>query len=165
MNEDLHGKAKRLQMESMVEGISPSNRQWLAKHLEGCPRCAAMADRCDAAVASIRSVPVSVDPALVTATKKQVRLRAGELQSGGAARLLLWTAGGLSWAWTAASAPLIWRGLDRIAERLEIPDPVWQMAFGLWWFLPALVIGGVLLNSRRWAEMDHGDIGQTPVQE
>jgi hypothetical protein len=103
--------------------------------------------------------------ALVAATKQRVRLRTEDLHGSGGAKYLLWTAGGLSWAWTVVSAPFIWRGLDRIGALLEIPDLVWQMAFGLWWFLPAVVIGAVLLNSRGWAEMSHGDIGKNPVQE
>ena len=164
MKEDRHCRAERLLKESFVEEISPPNRRWLVKHLEYCTRCTAMADKNNDAVASIRAIPIQVDPALVAATKQRVRLRASELQNNGAAKLLLWIAGGLSWAWTAVSASFIWRGLDRIANRLEIPDPLWQMAFGLWWFLPAVVIGAVLLNSRGLAEIGQG-YRRNPVRE
>ena len=29
-------------------------------------------------------------------------------------------------------------------ERLRIPKLVWELGFGLWWLVPALVAGGIL---------------------
>jgi hypothetical protein len=83
MKEDLHGRAERLLMESIVEGISPADHKWLARHLDECERCAALSARNDGAVAWIRTLSVQVDPALVAATKQRVRLRADDLHGSG----------------------------------------------------------------------------------
>ena len=43
MTQELHDRAKGLAATARVEGISPTEREWLEAHLQSCPNCAAFA--------------------------------------------------------------------------------------------------------------------------
>ncbi|MGH9455656.1 MAG: hypothetical protein ACRD2O_16985, partial [Terriglobia bacterium] len=79
MTEDLHSRSERLLLESQVEGISESDRAWLDHHLADCEACSLHAQSLDRALSSLRSVSVRVDPALISATRFRMMLRAREL--------------------------------------------------------------------------------------
>ncbi len=144
MTEDMHEKAMALVIASRVEGVSPAEREGLEAHLRDCPRCAQRAAGFESLLASLRSIPVTVDPAVVTATHLRIWERARELQEERSRMRALWVSCALSWILGAASAPLLWRGFAWAGRHLALPDVVWQGAFVLWWLVPAAVVGGVL---------------------
>jgi hypothetical protein len=153
MTEDLHAKAKRLIEAARVEGISQADRGWMDGHLEGCARCAELAQSTEAALRSLRSVSVRVDPALVSRTQRRVHLRARELSAQRATLLPLWIFCALSWVLGVVSAPLVWRACEWLGHWTGVPDLMWQMGFVLWWTLPALGVAAMLtVRARQAAE-------------
>ncbi len=144
MNESIHERAERLIAESRVEGISPAEQEWLNGHLDECVPCAALAESTDRAVRSLRSVSVHVDPALINRTRLSVFLRARELRERRVQMLPLWISCALSWVLGVVSAPYVWRGFEWIGHRVGAPDLMWQMAFVLWWTLPAVAVVAIV---------------------
>jgi len=144
MSEDLHPRAERLMIESKIGPIPETELQWLNVHLEECTRCADLAKATERTVQSLRSVPVRVPPSLVAAAQFRVHQRALELRRQQEAPILAWVGVALSFAWIGMSGGYVWRGLEWAAGRTGIPSPVWQMAFGLWWVIPALAVAAVL---------------------
>ncbi len=145
MSEDVHQRAERLLAISKVEGISAAEREWLEAHLEDCARCAKRATAVEQVVASLRSVSIPPDPAVVEAVRRRVRMRAAELHEQQARLRGLWMACALSWALGVLSAPLLWWGLEWIGQRLAMPKPVWFMALVFWWTAPAVAVAGFLI--------------------
>jgi hypothetical protein len=85
-----------------------------------------------------------------------VRLRAQELRATEPRWRLVWLTSAISWVLGAATAPYIYRVLEWLGTRAGLPKLVWQMGFGVWWALPAIVAGVILLieNAGRGAERD-----------
>ncbi len=148
MSEDLHQRAESLLLESMLGPIPDTELWWLNGHLERCPRCAMLARATRRTVQALRSVPVSAPPDLVSITRFRVHERARELHRRGKTPMLAWLGVGLSFGWVGLSGLFVWRGLHWAAAKAGIPGPVWQMAFGLWWFIPALIVAAVLSTRR-----------------
>jgi len=148
MSEDLHRRAARLMIESAIGPISDSEMRWLDAHLEICTSCAKLAGATERAVQVLRSIPVSAPPALVSEAQSRVHQRARELRHRQELPILAWLGVGLSLGWVGLSGLFVWRGLQWVAVKAGIPGPVWQMAFGLWWFFPALVVAAVLSTRR-----------------
>jgi hypothetical protein len=96
------------------------------------------------AIRSLRALSVALPPTLASRTQFRVRLRAQQLQSEPRWRLV-WAACGISWAFGAATAPYVWRGLEWLGHRMGVPTFVWEAGFGLWWALPAVVVAMILL--------------------
>jgi hypothetical protein len=72
---------------------------------------------------------------------------------------LLWTVCGASWILGVASAPYVWRLFEWFGQRSGTPKIALQLGFGLWWAIPALVAGIVMLienvrqsSSTEWTE-------------
>ena len=90
----------------------------------------------------------------------RVRLRAQQLQSYEPRWRMVWAACAVSWAFGAVSAPYVWRGLEWMGHRMNLPNLVWQMGFGLWWALPAVVTAVILLmtqsgsSERGWEKLE-----------
>ena len=147
MIEDVHHKAKRLILESRIKDLSRSDQILLEEHLKICPLCGKYRDGTDAAIVSLRNTSVGVDPELVRSTQQLVRARARELNSRTALNpVAAGIAAIITLMWVAATMPYLWRGFEWIAKRMGIPDLIWQMGFGLWWLLPALVLAAVLAS-------------------
>ena len=154
MSEDVHARAGHLIAQERVEGISPAERQWLDRHLQECEGCAEQARTTEDAVRALRAVAVQLPRALASRTQMRVRLRAQELNEREPRRRAIWLACGVSWALGITSAPYIWRAFEWMGQRTGVPKLVWEMGFGLWWTIPALVAAVVLLleNARRTDE-------------
>ena len=148
MNEDVHSRARRLILEDRVERISSQEREWLDQHLEGCPDCDRLANATEKALRSLRAVSVPLPPSLASRTQLRVYLRIEELHRRERGGLALWISCGLSWALGIATAPYVWRGFEWAGHYIGVPNVLWQMGFGLWWALPALVAAGILLIER-----------------
>lgn len=152
MSEDVHQRAERLIVGNWVEGLSPTEQQWLDLHLETCARCAKLADFTEQALRRLRSVSVRVNPALIPATRRRIHARALELHERRAQMIMLWISCALSWVLGALSAPFVWRGFAWLGEHYKMPAIAWQFGFVLWWALPAAVVTVVLVMRRTQAE-------------
>ena len=146
MSQELHTRAERLIAQERVEGISAVDQQWLRQHLSECASCMAHLAATERAIRSLRGFNVSLPPTLAARTQFRVRLRAEQLRREPRWRMV-WAACGVSWAFGAATAPYVWRGLEWFGHRLGLPNIVWEVGFGLWWALPAAVVALILLMS------------------
>jgi len=144
MNQELHTRAEQLIAQERVEGISPADQHWLRKHLSECPSCSARATATEQALRSLRSLSVPFPKTLASRTQFRVRLRAQQLRAEPRWRMV-WAACGISWAFGAATAPYVWRGLEWAGHRMGLPNIIWELGFGLWWALPAAVVAVILM--------------------
>jgi hypothetical protein len=156
MSEDVHARAGHLIAQECVEGIAPTEREWLARHLQECEICAAQGRLTEEAVRTLRGVAVPLPRALASRTQMRVRLRAQEMRDREPRVRVIWIVCGLSWALGIASAPYVWRAFAWMGEHTGAPKLVWELGFGLWWTIPALVAAVVLLleNARKTNEGD-----------
>jgi hypothetical protein len=153
MSEELHSRAKQLIAQERIESISAADQQWLHHHLSQCATCTEHASSVEQALCSLRGLSISMPPTLASRAQFRVRLGAQQLRSEPRWRMV-WIASGVSWAFGAATAPYIWRGLEWLGHRAGIPNIIWELGFGLWWALPAVAVGIILLmdNSARSSE-------------
>ena len=143
-NREPHALAEQLIAQERIEGISEADQQWLREHLAECAECEALANVTQQAIGSLRGLSVEVPKTLASRTQFRVRLRAAQLRREPRWRMV-WGACGLSWAFGAATAPHVWRGLEWVGHRMGLPNFVWELGFGLWWALPAAVVAVILL--------------------
>ena len=57
----------------------------------------------------------------------------------------LWTACAISWIFGAVSASYVWHGMQWATQRMALPRFIPELTFGLWWALPAIVAGAIVL--------------------
>ena len=144
INNDLHTRAEQLVAQELIEGITVAEQHWLRQHLAECAGCAARAAATEQAIRSLRALSVPLPKTLASRTQFRVRMRAQQLRGEPRWRMV-WAACGISWAFGAATAPYVWRGLEWAGHRLGVPNVVWELGFGLWWALPAALIAVILL--------------------
>lgn len=161
MSEAIHARAKELIAQERIEGISAGAREWLEEHLSECAACAELAKATEATIRSLRGIRVTLPKTLAGRTQMRVRLRAQQMRAYGPRWHMVWLACGISWAFGAATAPYVWRGLEWLGHRVGVPNPVWEMGFGLWWALPAAVTGVILLMTKA-GESSEGDWKRYP---
>jgi hypothetical protein len=156
MSETMHARAEQLIAQERVEGISTAERQWLERHLLECESCAGQARTTGEAVQALRAVAVPLPRALASRAQMRVRLRAQEMREREPRLRMIWVVCGLSWALGIASAPYVWRAFAWMGEHTGAPKLVWELGFGLWWTIPALIAAVVLLleNARKTDEGD-----------
>jgi hypothetical protein len=148
MSNEMHARAEKLIARERVEGLAGEEREWLANHLRECPDCTRLAQQTDAALHSLRQNPIPFPAGLAARTQFRVRLRAQELQEREPQRRLVWIICGMSWALGVATAPYVWRAFEWVGQRTGAPKFVWELGFGLWWTIPALVAAAVLLMEK-----------------
>jgi hypothetical protein len=144
MNPEMHARAEQLIVQERVEGIFPADQNWLRAHLAECASCAAQAAATEQALRALRGLSVPFPKTLAGRTQFRVRLRAQQLRGEPRWRMV-WAACGVSWAFGAATAPYVWRGLEWAGHRMGVPNIIWELGFGLWWALPAAVVAIILL--------------------
>jgi len=144
MSQELHARAQQLIAQERIEGISAADQQWLRQHLAECVSCAARAGATEQALRSLRGLSIALPSGLAARTQFRVRLRAQQLRAEPRWRMV-WAACGISWAFGAATAPYVWRGLEWAGHRIGVPNIIWELGFGLWWALPAVVVAVILL--------------------
>jgi predicted anti-sigma-YlaC factor YlaD len=156
MNENLHARAEKLIAQERIEGISQPEREWLAAHLRECAACAQVAQQTSNALSVLRGMPISLPRGLAARTQFRVQLRAQEMREREPKRRLLWIMCAMSWALGIATAPYVWRAFEWVGDRMGLPRLIWEMGFGLWWTIPALVAAAVVLmeNLRQANERD-----------
>jgi len=148
MNENLHKRAQELFARSLVEGISGSEQAWLAAHLRECGACAAETATTRDLLQALRNVPVAVPSDLAARAQLRVRLRAQQTAEASSGGMLLWVITAASWLLGVLSAPLVWRGFTWVGQHLDVPKPVLELGFVLWWAVPALIALAAVLYQR-----------------
>jgi hypothetical protein len=156
MNENLHARAETLIAQERIEGITQSERDWLAAHLRQCQSCTQVAQQTNDALRVLRAVHVSLPRGLAERTRFRLQFRAQEMREREPKRRLLWIMCAMSWALGIATAPYVWRAFEWAGDRMGLPRLMWEMGFGLWWTIPALVAAAVVLleNLRQAHERD-----------
>jgi len=161
MNHQTHDRAKQLLAQERVEGIPRAEREWLTAHLQDCAGCTELARQTEQALRSMRTAAISLPEGLAGRTQFRVRLRAQELREREPHNQLMWVTCGVSWALGVATAPYVWRIFEWVGQRTGAPKILLQLSFGLWWAVPALIAGAVMLieNARQasasgWQEQD-----------
>ena len=144
-NSQTHERAESLIAKERIEGLAAGEQESLAAHLRECEPCATSANATAQALRSLRTVSVSMPRDLARRTQFRLRLRAHELQAREPRWRMVWIASGVSWLFGAATAPYVWHALEWIGARAGVPKLVWEMSFGVWWALPAIVAGVILL--------------------
>lgn len=147
MTQQLHARAEQMIAQARVEGISAADSHWLHQHLAECAMCAGRANSTEQALRALRGFSVALPAGLAARTQFRVRLRAQQLRGEPRWRMV-YAACGISWVFGAATAPYVWRGLAWLGHGLGLPDIVWELGFGLWWALPAAVVGVILLMEK-----------------
>jgi predicted anti-sigma-YlaC factor YlaD len=145
-HENIHDRARQLISQERIEGISVPENTWLVAHLQECDSCADFARKTSAALRSLQTIPIALPAGLAERTQFRVGLRAQQLRQHEPRRRALWIAAGISWAAGVASAPYVWRLFAWLGEQAGVPKLVWEMGFGLWWAVPALIAAVVLLS-------------------
>jgi hypothetical protein len=145
MNENLHARAEELIAQERIEGISQAERDWLASHLRECPACAQVAQQTNNALCTLRAMPIPLPRGLAARTQFRVQLRAQEMREREPKRRVLWIMCAMSWGLGIATAPYVWRAFEWTGQHLGVPKLVWEMGFGLWWTIPALIAAAVVL--------------------
>jgi hypothetical protein len=148
MIENLHQRAQQLFAQSLVEGISSADRDWLDAHLQNCGDCAREISSTGQLLQALRAVPVAVPRDLAARTQMRVRLRARESARTEDSNTLLWVITAASWVLGILSAPFVWRVFSWAGGHLNLPKPVLEISFLLWWTVPALIAVAVVLQQR-----------------
>jgi hypothetical protein len=161
MKADSHERALQLIAQGRVEGIAEAESTWLRGHLEECDFCTEHARQTDRALRLLRTTAIALPDGLASRTQFRVRLRAEELREREPRRRTLWLCCAVSWAFGIASAPYVWRLFAWFGERTGAPKLVWELGFGLWWTIPALIAAAVLLmeSSRKGEQADWSNQG------
>ncbi|HXL22945.1 MAG TPA: hypothetical protein VOA78_10795 [Candidatus Dormibacteraeota bacterium] len=149
MNHELHVRAERLIAQERIEEISATERAWLAKHLDECTRCAAMASSTQQALASLRASSVDLPRGLASRTQMRVRMRAEELRERAPGKKILWAITAVSWGLGVATAPWVWHGFEWLGQHTGVPKPFWEMGFVLWWAIPAIIAAGAVILEKK----------------
>ena len=161
MNHEMHARAEQLIAKESVEGLGPSEREWLAGHLNECANCTEHARLTADALRSLRTAVIALPDGLANRTQFRVRLRAQELREREPRHRLMWITCGVSWALGVSTAPYVWHIFEWVGQHTGAPKIILQLSFGLWWAIPALVAGAVMLieNARQasatgWQEQE-----------
>jgi hypothetical protein len=148
MSENLHTRAQQLFAQSLVEGLTGPDQAWLEQHLRECAACSAESASTGDLLSALRTVPVNVPSDLAVRTQMRVRLRAQQVTQSSNGSVILWVITGASWLLGVVSAPFVWRLFAWAGAYLNLPKPVQEVAFVLWWTVPPLVAVGVVLYQR-----------------
>ena len=145
MSDEQHVRAKELIAQEHVEGLSQNEGEWLEDHLRECAQCSQAAQQTAHVLKALRGVAIALPRGLADRTKFRVQLRAQELREREPRRAWLWIVCAMSWALGIASAPYVWQIFEWVGRYTGAPKLVLEFGFGLWWTIPALVAGAIVL--------------------
>ena len=155
-----HEKARFLLHRSLVEGISPEDRDWLDAHVGQCAECGRYADLSARAVRALDWFALELDPAAALRVENVVRSRAEAMRSAEAHAKSLWIGTGVAIFLTFTGSAVTWRTLASLASQWNLPSRVWQIVFVAFWLLPSLLLALLPLFRRRLLEDDSDRNGQ-----
>jgi anti-sigma factor RsiW len=144
MNLENHEQAKKLLAAAQVEGISASEHHWLEAHLAACSECSSEAQALGAAIELLRELSVTVRPEITLRTRLAVQRRAEQRRLRQESWVPLWIAVAVSSVWIVFTAPYVWSVFAWFGSVLHLPEPIWQLTFLTWWFLPATIVAAVV---------------------
>jgi len=78
----------------------------------------------------------------------RVRLRAQQAAQASDSNLALWVLTAASWLLGVFSAPFVWRGFAWVGTQLNLPKPVLELGFVLWWAIPALIAAAAVIHQK-----------------
>jgi hypothetical protein len=148
MSENIHQRAEQLFAQSLVEGLSSADQAWLEAHVRECPECARQTASTQELLRALRNVPVAIPRDLAARTQLRVHLRAQESAQRSTSGTVLWIITAASWLLGVLSAPLVWRGFAWLGVEFNLPKPMLELGFVLWWAVPALVAVAAVLHQR-----------------
>ena len=148
MNENPHLRARQLFAKLLVEGLTSADQTWLHTHLQQCDACSREAASTRELLSAFRSVPVAVPADLTARTQMRVRLRAQQTAQASNSNVTLWVITAASWLLGVFSAPLVWRGFAWVGTHLNLPKPVLELGFVLWWAVPALIAVTAVIHQK-----------------
>ena len=140
-----HARALELSSRAFADSLSDREQLWLSQHLECCAECNAQHEQLHAAITALKTVSISAGSDLVQNTQRRVRTLC--LQSAARQRRMrpIWISSAFASVWMACTTPYLWQSFDVTGHWLHIPDLLWQMAFLVSWFTPALTGAAVAL--------------------
>lgn len=148
MSENVHERAQQLFNQSLMEGLSSTDQAWLEAHVRECAVCAQQTASTRELLHALRNVPVAVPSDLAARTQLRVRLRAQEFTPASNSGAMLWIITAASWLLGVLSAPLVWRGFNWVGVHFNLPKPLLELGFVMWWAVPALVAVAAVLHQR-----------------
>ena len=148
MSNDLHEQARELFAKALVEGLGKDEQSLLNAHLQECAACAGEFASTQEILRGLRTVHIATPRDLAARTQMRVRLRSAEAAQTSRGGLLIWLVTIFSWVLGVVSAPLVWRGFAWAGEHFGLPKTALEMAFVLWWAIPALFAVGAVLYQR-----------------
>jgi len=143
MTRNAHDEAQELI--ALGEGLSDAQQTWLRAHLDNCEACGRYAEAANRVVRALRSLPLAADSRLVRATQMRVRIRARELRQRRERLLLVASSCALVAISSALTTPLVWQGFEWLGRWSQLPNPVWQVGFVLFWVAPTIAAGVLFL--------------------
>jgi hypothetical protein len=153
--QDSHARAQELFAKSLVEGLASEEQTWLDAHGQECDACSGEFSLTQEVLQGLRTVHVATPRDLAARTQLRVRLRAAETVQTSGSGLWIWAVTIFSWVLGVVSAPLVWRGFARAGNHFGFPRPALEMAFVLWWAIPALMAVGAVLYQRSLVSSAH----------
>ena len=140
-----HERAFELCCMMLAQSISDDERRWLERHLGECSECDSRVQQTKAAVATLKSVSISATNDMVQSTRRRVRELCLREETRRRRMRPIWISSAFASVWMACSTPYLWQSFDLTGHWLHIPDLLWQMAFLVAWFTPALTGAAVAL--------------------
>jgi Putative zinc-finger len=148
-NSDPHERARV--MIASAEGasgageISDADQSWLFAHLESCPACREFQENSREAISALRGIPITASSNLVSATQTRVRQRALELQRQQERLWVVFICCAAVTFSAVISTAVLWHVSEWIGQHARLSSPVWEGGFVVFYLLPAVFTGIVLL--------------------
>ena len=136
------------------EELSNAERSWLAAHLESCPPCREFTENSRETIRLLRAIPITAGERLVSTTQMRVRQRAEELHRQQERLWVVCVCCAAVTLSTLVTTPVLWRGFAWMGEQARLSAPVWEGGFVVFYLMPA-VLAGILLLARGTFLTDH----------
>ncbi len=144
MKRNIHQRALQLSIQSLVTELKSNERGWLEEHLAGCASCSEEIAMRNELLAEMRSIPISARESLVCRTQLRVRECCVRMKLRDTRMRPIWISCALASLWALFSTPYLWEEFDAIGHMMRVPDMLWQMAFLVTWFMPAMTAAAVV---------------------
>ena len=156
-----HERARLLIVLSGAEELSgpefaPNEQSWLSAHLEFCSSCREFQENSRETIRSLRAIPISATGSLVSATQMRVRQRAQELQRQQEYFWVICTCVAAVTLTSAISAAALWHGFEWMGRQARLSAPAWESSFVVFYLMPAVLAGIVLLARGTFLADDTG---------
>jgi hypothetical protein len=161
MPSEPHARARALLDQAMMEAISPDEQRWLHRHTEECAECSRYGELSRRAIRALDSFAFELDPAAALRVENAIRSRANRLASNEFHRRRLFIGAVAAMLLTIAGSIAMWQSAAWLAGRWNLPSPVWQVGFAMFWLLPSILLGILPLFRTRLMGGDFGAQGKT----